>query len=226
MKRSELNAIMREAVEFLGSNRFPLPPFAFWGKNEWQTRTSEYREIIDCMLGWDITDFGSGDYRRIGLLMFTLRNGHYSKSEYSKPYAEKILITGEDQVTPFHFHWKKMEDIINRGGGNLLVQVHNATPEGELADSPVSVSMDGRNFMVEAGAIVRVKPGESITLPSGQYHKFWGEKGKGSILLGEVSKVNDDTIDNRFHDKIGRFPAIEEDEEPMYLLYTEYPKLA
>jgi D-lyxose ketol-isomerase len=225
MKRSELNAIMRDAVGFLGSKCFLLPPFAFWGKKQWQTMTSEYREIVDCMLGWDITDFGSGDYARTGLLMFTLRNGHYSKKEYSKPYAEKILITAEEQVTPFHFHWKKMEDIINRGGGNLLVQVHNSTAEGELADTPVSVSMDGKHFTVAAGSVVRVSPGESITLPAGQYHKFWGEKGKGTILLGEVSKVNDDTIDNRFHDKIGRFPAIEEDEEPLYLLCTEYPKL-
>jgi D-lyxose ketol-isomerase len=225
MKRSEVNAIMGEAVAFLGTNKVLLPPFAYWDRKEWAGKGEEYREIVDCMLGWDITDFGSGDFRKVGLLMFTLRNGHYSKGEYTKPYAEKLLITLEEQVTPFHFHWKKMEDIINRGGGNLLVQVYNSTIEGEFADTPVRVSMDGRNFQVKAGTILRVTPGESITLPSGQYHKFWGETGKGTVLLGEVSKVNDDTIDNRFKEKVGRFPEIEEDAEPLYLLGNEYPVL-
>lgn len=223
MKRSELNRIMREATDFLRGMNFLLPPFAFWSPADWLAKGSEYREIVDCMLGWDITDFGSGDYYSTGLLMFTLRNGHYSKREYVKPYAEKVLITREMQVTPFHFHWKKMEDIINRGGGNLLVQVYNSTPDERFADSPVLVSVDGRRYEVGPGAIIRIHPGESITLPSGQYHKFWGEEGTGLVLLGEVSKVNDDTIDNRFYDKVGRFPAIEEDETPLYLLGNEYP---
>jgi len=223
MKRSELNQIMRESVDFINSMNFKLPPFAFWSVEEWQTKGHEYDEIRDNMLGWDITDFGSGEYKRIGLLMFTLRNGNYQKEKYIKPYAEKILIVDEEQVTPFHFHWGKMEDIINRGGGNLLVQVYNATPEGGLADTPVKISMDGRNYMTEAGAIIRVTPGESITLPAGQYHKFWGEKGTGKILLGEVSNVNDDRVDNRFYENVGRFPQIEEDEKPLYLLSFEYP---
>lgn len=55
------------------------------------------------------------------------------------------------------------------------------------------------------------------------YHKFWGEAGKGAILVGEVSKVNDDRVDNRFLDKAGRFPGIEEDEPPLYLPANEYP---
>jgi D-lyxose ketol-isomerase len=223
MKRSELNQIMKDAVDLLEKRSFLLPPFARWSPSEWRGKAGEYREIKDCMLGWDITDFGSGDFYRVGLLMFTLRNGSYSRPEYVKPYAEKILITLEEQVTPFHFHWKKMEDIINRGGGNLLVQVYNSTENGEFSDSPVPVSMDGRNFKVDAGSILRVGPGESIALPSGQYHKFWGEKGKGTVLLGEVSKVNDDTTDNRFKDRVGRFPEIEEDVEPLYLLGNEYP---
>ena len=225
MKRSELNGIMRDATEFLARMNFRLPPFALWGAGDWRRQTREVREIKDCMLGWDITDFGSGDFRRTGLLMFTLRNGHYSRAEYVKPYAEKILITLEEQVTPFHFHWKKMEDIINRGGGNLWSRFYGSAPDGGFADSRVRASMDGRNFEVDAGTILRVKPGESITLPTGQYHKFWGEKGTGTVLLGEVSKVNDDTIDNRFKEQVGRFPEIEEDVEPLYLLGNEYPEL-
>ena len=223
MKRSELNQIMREAVTFIDQQHFKLPSFAFWTPEDWRSKGSEYNEIRDNMLGWDITDFGSGDYMKIGLLMFTIRNGNYKLTQYNKPYAEKLLITEEEQITPYHFHWKKMEDIINRGGGNLLVQIFNATKEGEKDNTPVLISSDGRNYYAPAGSIIRITPGESITLPAGQYHSFWAERGKGKVLLGEVSKVNDDTIDNRFYEPVGRFPEIEEDEAPLYLLGNEYP---
>jgi len=214
---------MRKAVEFLDRMNFKLPPFAFWGPEEWKDKGSDYDEIRDNMLGWDITDFGSGDFQKVGLLLFTIRNGSFAMEKYIKPYAEKLLIVEEEQITPYHFHWSKMEDIINRGGGNLMVKVYNSTEDGKFADTPVPVSMDGRNYTVEPGTIVRLTPGESITLPQGQYHKFWGEKGTGTVLVGEVSKVNDDRVDNRFYEKVGRFPEIEEDEAPLYLLGNEYP---
>jgi len=223
MKRSEINTIMREAVAFMKANRFHLPPFAFWTKEDWANKGGEYDEIRDNMLGWDITDFGEGNFKERGLLMFTIRNGNFSKENYTKPYAEKLLITQEEQITPFHYHWSKMEDIINRGGGNLLVKIYNKTARDELdMDADVRISVDGRNYMAPAGTVVTLTPGESITLPVGQYHSFWGEKGKGTVLVGEVSKVNDDNQDNRFLENIGRFPEIEEDEAPLYLLYTDY----
>ena len=226
MKRSELNRIMREAVSFIDKMNFKLPPFAFWGPEDWATKGADYNEIRDNMLGWDITDFGSGDYKKIGLLMFTIRNGNFNDKKYVKPYAEKLLIVEENQITPFHFHWSKMEDIINRGGGNLLVQVYNSTEDEQLDTiNPVKVMVDGHHYEVPAGDIIRITPGESITLYSGMYHKFWGEGGTGKILLGEVSKVNDDRVDNRFYEKTGRFPEIDEDEAPLYLLGNEYPEV-
>ncbi len=224
MKRSELNAIMKDAVEFIEKMNFKLPPFAYWTLEDWKTKNHEYDEIIDNMLGWDITDFGSGDYKKVGLLMFTIRNGNFNNEKYQKTYCEKLLIVEEEQVTPYHFHWEKMEDIINRGGGNLVVKVYNKTEDEALADTPVMISSDGRNYMVEAGTEIILKPGESITLLPGQYHSFWGQKGTGKVLVGEVSKVNNDYVDNRFLEKTGRFPEIEEDELPLYLLYADYPK--
>lgn len=223
MKRSELNRIMRDAVAFIDSMNVKLPPFAFWSPEEWAEKGSEYDEIRDNMLGWDVTDFGSGDFQKIGLLMFTLRNGNFHDKRYVKPYAEKLLIVEEEQITPFHFHWSKMEDIINRGGGNLMVKVYNSTKDEEFDTTPVTIMSDGRTYQVEAGSVLRLTPGESISIQSGMYHSFWGEKGTGKILLGEVSKVNDDRIDNRFYETTGRFPAIEEDEKPLYLLGNEYP---
>ena len=223
MKRSELNQIMRDAVKFIASFKFALPPFVTWTPDEWETKNYEYDEIKDNMLGWDITDFGSGDFHKCGLLMITLRNGNFHNPKYVKPYAEKLLISEEGQVTPYHFHWKKMEDIINRGGGTLVVKCYNSGENGEKLDTPVTVFMDGRAFQVPAGQRVEVGVGESITLPTGQYHTFWAEG--GPCLIGEVSKTNDDNVDNRFYDPVGRFPTIEEDEPILYPLFSEYPNM-
>lgn len=132
------------------------------------------------------------------------------------------MVVGVDQVTPMHFHWNKVEDIINRGGGKLVIQLHNATAEDGLADSAVTVSIDGIKHVVKAGYKLLLAPGESITLPPRLYHKFWGAQDR--VLLGEVSLVNDDKADDHFHEPIGRFPEIEEDESPLHLLVTDYPK--
>lgn len=223
MKRSEINRIMRDAADFAREKGFLLPPFAFWSPEDWADKGEEYNELRENQLGWDITDFGSGDYTKVGLLMFTIRNGNFQRPD-DKPYAEKLLIVEEGQVTPYHFHYKKMEDIINRGGGNLIVKLYNSTPDEKFADTPVTVRMDGRCYQVPAGSEITVHPGESITLTSGMYHTFWGESGKGKILVGEVSKVNDDRVDNRFYEPVGRFPEIEEDEPPLYLLGMDYPE--
>ena len=222
MKRSEINKIMRDAIEFIDEMKFKLPPFAYWSVEDWATKGKDYDEIRDNMLGWDITDFGSGDFLKIGLLMFTIRNGNFNDEKYVKPYAEKLLIVEEGQITPYHFHWSKMEDIINRGGGDLMVKVYNSDENEQFADTDVEVMIDGHKYTVAAGSVIRITPGESITIPCGMYHKFWAEGGK--TLLGEVSKVNDDRVDNRFYEKTGRFPEIEEDEKPLHLLGNEYPE--
>ncbi len=225
MKRSEINQIMRSADEFIRGRGFYLPPFAYWSPQEWRHKGEEAREIAACRLGWDITDFGSGDFARRGLFLFTIRNGLPENWTYKlgKLYAEKLMIVDKGQQTPLHFHWKKMEDIINRGGGRLAVRLYNSTQEEGLDQSgPVTVMVDSMRRTLPAGEVVELKPGESITLAQLCYHEFWAEGER--TLVGEVSMVNDDAQDNRFLDSAGRFPAIEEDEEPVYLLCTDYAK--
>lgn len=224
MKRSQINAIMRAADEFIRGRGFYLPPFAYWTPEQWRARGRESAEIVNNQLGWDITDFGSGDFDRVGLFLFTIRNGipENWKTLKGKLYAEKILVVQDRQITPMHFHWSKAEDIINRGGGKLAIQLFNSTADDGLAGTPVEVSTDGVARTLKAGDIIRLEPGESITLPPRLYHKFWAEGGK--LLLGEVSLVNDDKTDNRFHEPVGRFPEIEEDEPPLHLLYTDYSR--
>lgn len=223
MKRSEINKIILENIDFIEKMNFKLPKFAYFTPDEWKEKGSEYDEIRENMLGWDVTDYGHGDFEKIGLFLFTIRNGNINKPW--KSYAEKLLISDENQYSPMHFHHNKMEDIINRGGGNLIVEVYNATDDDGLADTDVTVYIDGHTEVVPAGTKIRLTPGESITLPQRQYHAFWAEKGYGKVLIGEVSMVNDDNVDNRFYEPQGRFPTIEEDEAPVYLLCNEYPVL-
>jgi len=223
MKRSITNKYIREARDFIEEMRFALPPFAYWSPVEWKNRGQEYDEIRNNLLGWDLTDFGSGEYEKLGLFLFTIRNGNIQDKQ-GKPYAEKLLIVKPGQITPYHYHASKMEDIINRGGGGTLkVQLYLSVDEhtlDEKADVPVSV--DGRNYTVKPGTIVSLKTGESITLKQGIFHQFWSDD--AMLLLGEVSMVNDDHKDNFFLEERGRFPLIEEDEEPLHLLVGDYKK--
>jgi D-lyxose ketol-isomerase len=222
MKRSIINQHIQEAKEFIAGMRFALPPFAYLGPEDWKTKGTEYDEIQDNQLGWDLTDFGSGDYDRIGLFLFTLRNGNLRNAAYAKPYAEKLLIVTPGQITPYHYHQAKMEDIINRGGkGKLKIKLYRSLGPRTLdEESPVPVSVDGRNYTVPAGTVISLDPGESITLLQGVFHQFWCDD--ATLLLGEVSMVNDDYTDNFFLEERGRFPDIEEDERPLHLLVGDY----
>ena len=225
MKRSMINKVLREMEDFIDQHRFALPPFCRFSPAEWQNKGHDYDEIRDNMLGWDITDYGLGDFDKVGFSLITIRNGNLSmRDKYSKTYAEKLLYLREGQYAPMHFHWNKMEDIINRGGGNVLISVFNSSADEGLDQSgDVQAHMDGRKLVVPAGTKIRLTPGESISIYPYMYHDFAVEEGTGPVLLGEVSQCNDDNTDNRFLESIGRFPAIEEDEPPYRLLCNEYP---
>jgi len=224
LKRSEINAVIRDADAFLRLSGFYLPPFASWTLEDWQLKREFAHEIIDRRLGWDVTDFGQGDYQKVGLCVFTLRNGSPENlvTHRGKTYAEKILIVDRGQITPMHFHRVKMEDIINRGGGKLIVQLYNSTPDEGLDSTEVVVSMDGLKHMVQAGGTVILQPGQSITIPQYCYHTFWADDSR--TLVGEVSMVNDDNLDNRFYEEMDRFTQVEEDELSFRLLVSDYTR--
>ena len=50
MKRSEINKIINETIDYMKGRDFPLPPFAYWGKKDWENAGNEYQEIVDNML--------------------------------------------------------------------------------------------------------------------------------------------------------------------------------
>ena len=106
MKRSEINKALRELEAMCEKYKCYLPPFCHFTPEEWKTKGHEYDEVRDCMLGWDITDFGLGDFDKFGFSLITIRNGCRTQPEkYPKVYAEKLLYLKEGQMAANHFHW-------------------------------------------------------------------------------------------------------------------------
>ena len=222
MKRSQVNEIMGAADEMIRRHGFVLPPFAYWQPDEFVEKSRGTR-IVEARMGWDITDYGGGRFDELGLFLFTLRNGTLSDLQRGGGmcYAEKLLISNQDQLSPMHTHIIKAEDIINRGGATLAVQLYGSD-EGGVFDETAggTVRCDGVEHRFAPGEVLKLEPGQSVTLMPGDWHAFWGEG--GDVLIGEVSTVNDDLTDNVFREPIGRFSQIEEDEKPRHLLVSDY----
>ncbi|MCQ2143469.1 MAG: D-lyxose/D-mannose family sugar isomerase [Bacteroidales bacterium] len=221
MKRSEVNAIIGENKKFAAECNFALPKWAFWTPEDWASKGHECDEIRLNGLGWDITDYDLGTFDKLGLSLLTIRNGNFNLDK--KTYCEKIMWVRDGQVTPTHFHWKKMEDIIYRAGkGKFCMKLWKADPETEeILDEPVKIKVDGVLRVFQPGEKVELEVGESVCYEPYCYHTFWMEGGTG--LIGEVSTVNDDVNDNRFLEELPRFPKVEDDVPAEVLLCTEYP---
>jgi len=232
LTRSTINRSIRDALHVASHFGFALPPYATWTPAQWNEAGAENDEIRDCMLGWDVTDFGSGNFEEIGRVLFTLRNGRSNDPRYPKPYGEKLLIDPESQRAPAHFHRNKREDIICRHGGNILIQLTKATPSGDWSQERFPIQVNACTRELGPKEIVRLTPGESLTIPPGTIHQFWAEEGTGWELRGlryslssEISSVCDDWNDNAFFAPWAvRFPEILENEQPAHHLCHEYPR--
>lgn len=230
MKRSEINQTIETAKNVLSTLGIYLPTFAYWTVNDWEEKGLEVDEIRKAMLGWDVTDFGKGQFNQFGRTLFTLRNGYKSDSGCSKIYAEKVILNPSNQRPPLHFHQQKMEDIINRGGGNILIQLYKCGENQQCSNENFTVDLDGIRTELRAGSILRIEPGQSICIPPCLIHQFWGEENTGITVdgnqytvSGEVSSVCNDWYDNQFLESVERFPDIEEDEPRYHYLCNEYP---
>ncbi|AYG69070.1 MULTISPECIES: D-lyxose/D-mannose family sugar isomerase [unclassified Rhizobium] len=220
MKRSEINQALRRASKTLDHWRWSLPRWGYWTAADFAANPEAARYLRSHQLGWDVTDFGSGRFAECGLVLFCLRNGIVGV-EGERTYAEKLLFVEEGQVTPTHRHQAKMEDIINRAGGDLVIEFTAVDAEGNALQDDVTVPVDGLPRKLAAWEPLILSPGQSVTIHTGLYHRFYGRKGGGPVFVGEVSQVNDDNRDNYFLEPIGRFAVIEEDEPPLIPLWNE-----
>lgn len=225
MKRSEIQDAIVWAKKLLNETGFALPMFADWSLEEWKQRRAQAATIISTMRGWDVTTFGHEDFNQIGAVLFTIRNGLPDGSA-GCPYAEKLIMMREGQVLPNHYHAQKTEDIINRGGGVLVIRVYNSLPDGSVDwTGDVRLLMDGIESFVPAGTDVEITRGNSMTIYPGLYHLFMAKPGCGDLVVGEVSSINDDHTDNYFEDSRPRFIPVEEDVPVEIPLCNEYERL-
>ncbi len=223
MKRSEINKAINFAKKGLALYKFKLPTFGYWEVEDFLNQDG-IEEIVELMLGWDVTDFGLGDFDSVGAVLFTLRNGNLDNT-LGVPYAEKLIILKEGQRLPLHCHLQKTEDIINRFGGVLSITLFESENGVLDKQKEVEVSIDGMKRIYHPGEEILLEAGQSITIRPGQYHFFGAKVGYGDLICGEVSSINDDLVDNYFTEKINRFSKIEEDDKLRHLLCNEYKEV-
>lgn len=228
MKRSEINNAIKQAKVRMDEFNITLPMFGYWTKEDWKKNISKAGILVERMFGWDVTDFGSDDFEHTGAVLFTVRNGDKNDKELKQPYAEKYIVLNDktEQEIPLHYHIYKTEDIINRAGGILVVQMYHRTADDKLdTEKEIEVYMDGIKHTFKPGENIEITPGNSITIEPYMYHRFVAKKDEGLLIVGEVSKVNDDNTDNVFFKKSERFIGIDEDEEIVHPLCNEYTEL-
>lgn len=225
MKRTDINKALIWAKDLLEQHQIKLPPFGYWTYDEW-LKKENIANIKALMLGWDITDYGMDDFNKLGAVLFTLRNGSLTDPTLGTPYAEKLIVLKDGQRLPNHYHASKTEDIINRGGGILAIQLYNRLENGDVDYvSKVVVDLDGIKHTVEPGETLFIEPGHSITLRPFVYHMFWAKAGAGDLICGEVSSINDDNTDNYNAEPVKRFATVVEDEKILHPLCNEYNRV-
>ena len=220
MKRSEINHAINKAKILIDEYKWALPKWAYWSKSDYNAQPAVAEYLRTHQMGWDVTDFGRGNFNKEGIILFCVRNG-MQNIDNEKPYAEKLLFMQEDQVIPFHSHKIKLEDIINRGGGNLVLEFVKVDDQKNPTQEEIRVMIDGELKIIGPYEPLILQRGQSVTVERFVYHKFYTEKGTGMAMAGEVSQVNDDKKDNYFLEPVGRFTKVEEDESILHPLWNE-----
>lgn len=136
MKRSQINAIYREARDCFQRHGWALPPNP----------------------RWDITDFGLNRFDEAGLVLINLAE--------EPEYCEKLMYARPDQQTPAHTHRIKKEDIICRHGSLALRLWNQPPPEaaGGAAFSvqingEEATARNGEVLTLKAGSRITLTPG-------------------------------------------------------------------
>lgn len=135
MKRSEINALVRDATACFEEHGWAMPP--------------EPR--------WDVTDFGLGDMEKWGLVLLNLAE--------EPEYCEKLMYAKEGMVTPAHYHKRKKEDIICRWGvlGIQVWSGDPVDTSGEpfslKINGEIKEVLSGDMHALEAGERVTLEPG-------------------------------------------------------------------
>ena len=191
MKRSEINALVREATEAFeaGGWTLPLSP------------------------RWDVTDFGLGKLQEFGLVLVNLAE--------EPEYCEKLMYARNGMATPEHAHARKKEDIIVRRGEMKITLTLGPGPGPVALPGPrIPYKLNGVARDARPGFEVILKAGERITLLPGVYHEFV-PTAEGTIIGEVSTANDDLHDNFFTNPEVGRYASVEEDEEPTVKLVSD-----
>ncbi|GLS18634.1 hypothetical protein GCM10007874_16510 [Labrys miyagiensis] len=225
MRRSQIEAIIEKSLATMVKRGFHLPSFAGWTPAQWREKAEATQALRVAGLGWNIVEFEKDAFFKSGIAVFTLRMGDYRDLPKGRGrlYAEKAFVLFEGQRVPHHYHRVKTEDLINRGGGILGVNLVKVDAEGQPLAEAITLERNGIEVGVPANTTLNLEPGESIVLVPGVAHAFIGVN---EVLCGEISLVNDDATDNYFLQPLPPPSAIVEDVPARHLVLADYRSLA
>lgn len=221
MKRSQIEDIIARSNAIMARQGFHLPPFAGWTVAQWQENAAATAEMRANGVGWNIVAFEEGAFFKSGIAVFTLRIGDYHDLPRGagRLYGEKVFALFEGQSVPHHYHRVKTEDLINRGGGILGVNLVKVDADGKPMPDAITLERNGMMVSVPANTTLHLDPGESIVLVPGVAHAFLGVS---EVLCGEISLANDDTTDNYFLQPLPAPSAIIEDIPARHVVLADY----
>jgi D-lyxose ketol-isomerase len=184
MKRSQINSALKEMEGMCKKHFCFLPPFCDFTPEDWKRKGHDYDEVRDCMLGWDVTDYGVGKFDELGFALVTIRNGNRLMADrYPKVYAEKLLYLKEKQYFAQPLSLVQNGGYHQQGGGNVLIRVYNSLADESVdRKSDVTVHTDGRAYVVPAGTQIRLTPGESIHVYQHLYHDLRRSRAPGRFV--------------------------------------------
>ncbi len=221
MKRSEIEAIIGRSLGVMKDQGFHLPCFAGWTPAQWRENAEATRAMRAAGLGWNIVEFENGAFFKSGIAVFTLRMGDYRELPRGEGrlYGEKAFVLFEGQSVPHHYHRVKTEDLINRGGGILGVNLVKVDADGKPLPDTIALERNGMTVTVPAHSTLHLEPGESIVLVPGVAHAFLGVS---EVLCGEISLANDDATDNYFLQPLPTLSPIIEDVPARHVVLADY----
>jgi putative MATE family efflux protein len=193
------------------------PAAAYWTPDQFKAR-------IDARCGWDITDYGQGRFDEMGLFLFTLRNGRLADLQRGGGmcYAEKLLISGRTSCRPMHTHVIKAEDIINRGGATLVVELYGSDDKGASPPTRAAWSVRRDRARPMARREAEARPGRKRHADAGRLARLLGRGRRRADRRGLDRQRRRDR--QHLREPIGRFAEIEEDEAPTHLLVSDYDR--
>lgn len=220
LKRSHVNRIIKDAIDFFESQNISLPEFAYWNGDDWNRDESALLKQLNP--GWEIWD-PDGCFKKVGVCVLDVRKAVCFDDGIQSRVCENYMMVREGQFCPWHYHRKKVEDIRNSGGGVLAVQLAQITADGKPdTQKPVLVKKNYAVKEMAAGSVVLLHPGDSMILDPMVYHQFWAVEGNGNVVFEEVFEAiegNDDHFLDYPPEK--HLKQIEEDEPALYPLMSE-----